>query len=286
MRSTLKITSAMKLVASSKLHKAQKAIEALRPYEDALERILAAASASPESSLAGAQDDGTAVRTEKASPSIVLAFASNSSMCGAFNATAAAKALEIGFGSDHEVEYWSFGKKMSDALRKAGRTPARDYSNVVAHPSFEAVAEIATELRGMYGAGEISGVTLVYNRFVSVGRHDVVAEDFFSSVNPSPAVLGGHPVVLSGSEGSAAEDYIIEPSARELLDAMVPQVLNTKLYAALLDSAASEHAARMIAMQAATDNAQDLLAELSLEYNKGRQQKITAEILDLAGATE
>ena len=266
-RSTLKITSAMKLVASSKLRKAQRTIEALRPYERTLARIL--------SSLPGdlsTPASPSLEMTEKVLPTVVLAFSSNTSMCGAFNANAARLALDTVSGIGGPVEVWSFGRKMSDAFRKTGRPAARDYSDLVAHPSSETVADISRELRDMYERGEIGSVLLVYNHFVSTGRQVATKETFL------PFDAGEY---TSESPYYAEDLYIFEPSAAELRQAMIPQVLDLKLYAALLDSAAAEHAARMVAMQAATDNAQDLLAQLTLEYNKGRQQKITSEILDL-----
>ena len=144
--------------------------------------------------------------------------------------------------------------------------------DVVAHPGFEAVAAASSELRKLYSEGEVSSVVLVYNHFVSTGRQQVVVEPFLPFEAPQTEV-----------KEDPEEHFILEPSREELLRSLIPQVLDLKLYAALLDSSAAEHAARMIAMQAATDNGEGLLSELTLEYNKGRQQKITSEILDLAG---
>ena len=368
-RSTLKITSAMKLVASSKLRKAQRTIEALRPYEEALSQILAAVSSgsasaspaadgsengefapkfskngrnwsengefAPDSGVGPAglrSSEGATQGVSGGTPpvpwgcrgmvgevvhrTVVLAFASNSSMCGAFNANVIKKTLEVVRGCGGPVECWAFGRKMAEALRKEGIPAARDYTSLVAHPSFDAVAAVAAELRELYAAGEISGAVLVYNHFVSTGRQEVVVESYLSSgcsfaspemtpvdfapselIPPTPNGAGpsrshghGRPWSPESFPDSASlqpendELYILEPSRAELLESLMPQVLDMKLYAALLDSAASEHAARMIAMQTATDNAEELLGELTLEYNKGRQQKITSEILDLVSA--
>ncbi len=278
-RSTLKITSAMKLVASSKLRKAQRSIEALRPYERALEEILSAVQGcehvlqEPFSQVFQAPD-GTPRRD---STIVLLAFSSNSSMCGAFNANAIKKAFEVASELESrgvEVEVWSFGKKMTDAFRKRGTPAARDYSTLVAHPDYKLSAEAASELRARYDSGEIAGATLVYNHFVSAGRQQVVTEQYLSASDLP---------LQDAAEVQA--DYILEPSRPALLEALAPQVGDLKLYSALLDSVAAEHAARMVAMQAATDNGEQLLAELTLEYNKGRQQKITSEILDLVGGS-
>ena len=307
-RSTLKITSAMKLVASSKLRKAQRSIEALRPYERALEEILCAVQGcgyvlqepnklgerapeahthSPEAAVSEAgspcpPDPFTPIfwgteDTENRRTIVLLAFSSNSSMCGAFNANVIKKAFEVASELESrgvEVEVWSFGKKMTDAFRKRGTPAARDYSSLVAHPDYKLSAEAASELRARYDSGEIAGATLVYNHFVSAGRQQVVTEQYLSA-SELP--------LQDAAEVQA--DYILEPSRPALLEALAPQVGDLKLYSALLDSVAAEHAARMVAMQAATDNGEQLLAELTLEYNKGRQQKITSEILDLVGGS-
>ncbi|MBP5559516.1 MAG: F0F1 ATP synthase subunit gamma [Bacteroidales bacterium] len=334
-RSTLKITSAMKLVASSKLLRAQRTIEALRPYEEALGRILSAVQG--DSSLAlrmtGPQGDSSlalrmttdstpsllkeqstpslSFRPERsgaeespgmtssrvdspAAPRILLAFASNASMCGAFNANAIKAALSEARALQAPLQAWVFGRKMAQALSKAGIPVARDFSQLVGKPDFDAVAAISAELRDLYASGGISGSTLVYNHFVSTGRQQVTVEPFLeqrkmqSSDNKEDTQNrpGGQARTildksLKDSDLHSTADYIFEPSQAELLASLRPQVLDLKLYAALLDSIASEHAARMIAMQTATDNAESLLSELTLEYNKGRQQKITAEILDL-----
>lgn len=289
-RSTLKITSAMKLVASSKLRKAQRTIEALRPYEEALETILAAASGSgkgvPQQPVKLGKRAAAAHPfwnlPEAAEPLVVLAFSSNSSMCGAFNTNAIKKVQELqqeAAASGQTLEFWAFGKKMYEFLRKNGAPSSRDFTPLVAHPEFAPVAGAAEELRTLYESGRIGGALLVYNHFVSTGRQQVVVEPYLGFDDPG----------LQDEEEQilAEEHYIIEPSRAELLERLAPQVMDLKLYAALLDSAAAEHAARMVAMQAATDNGESLLSELTLEYNKGRQQKITSEILDLvAGAAQ
>lgn len=229
-----------------------------------------------------------------AAPRILLAFASNASMCGAFNANAIKAALAEARALQAPLQAWVFGRKMAQALSKAGIPVARDFSQLVGKPDFDAVAAISAELRDLYASGGISGATLVYNHFVSTGRQQVTVEPFLEQrkmqssdnkedtqnrpVGQARTILGKS---LKDSDLHSTADYIFEPSQAELLASLRPQVLDLKLYAALLDSIASEHAARMIAMQTATDNAESLLSELTLEYNKGRQQKITAEILDL-----
>ena len=264
MRSTLKITSAMKLVASSKLLKAQRAIDALRPYEQALSRIVSSLPAG-----------GTAEsEAREGLPTVLLAFSGNTSMCGAFNSNVIKLTLRTLRSCEGPVQVWAFGRKMADALRKNGTPAVRDFSSLAGSPSSAEAAGISAELRSLYGEGRIGRVLLVYNHFVSTGRQEPRVEAFL----PYSA-----PVCEGGSAPADDLYYIYEPSAEALARSLVPQVLDLRLYAALLDSAAAEHAARMVAMQAATDNGEELLSELTLEYNKGRQQKITSEILDLIG---
>ena len=291
-RSTLKITSAMKLVASSKLRRAQRSIEALRPYEQTLTEILEAASGFTTPDFSHLRGHGRPLSSEEypasvtpAAPIIILAVSSNSSMCGAFNANVLKKALELGVSYGKHAEFWAFGRKMAEGLRKSGFAPVRDYSAMMGRPEFAPAAEIAAELRESLASGTIGGAILVYNHFVSTGRQEVVVEQYLSAA-ASEVGSEGPKSFGTLSDAAAEEDagdelFILEPSRGELLASLMPQVLDLRLYAALLDSSAAEHAARMVAMQAASDNAESLLGDLTLEYNKGRQQKITSEILDL-----
>ena len=283
-RSTLKITSAMKLVSSAKLRKAQRAIEGMRPYERTLAEILSAVGptavpTTPARTAPSPRDgaEGLGDMPPYNAPTAVVAIASNSSLCGGFNANVARKALETIRSCEGEVEVFPLGRKITEALRRAGYTCPNDYNELVGHPSYEKTAALARSLSERYQAGEFGRVVLVYNHFVSTSSQLPVAETYLP-FDASSSLTG------SGMTGeSSAGDYILEPDAESLVAQLLPQVMMLKFYAAILDSVAAEHAARTIAMQTATDNAEDLLGELTLEYNKGRQQKITAEILDLLG---
>ena len=280
-RSTLKITSAMKLVASAKLRKAQRAIEALRPYERLMASILAALPAPAQDSAVQEAEaaDGFFPMDPATTPgrTAIVAIASNSSLCGGFNANVIRKALQVAGECDGEVEVHSLGRKMAEAMKRAGYPSPDDYADLVAHTTYEKTTALARSLAGRFEKGELKGVTLVYTHFVTSSHLEVVAEQYVPFL---PEGSG------AGAETSGAvDDYIIEPSPEEVAGQMLPQLMMLKFYAAVLDSEASEHAARTIAMQTASDNAEDLLGELTLEYNKGRQQKITAEILDLVGGS-
>ena len=254
----------MKMVASSKLRKAQGAITGMLPYQKSLEGMLAdlmtGASADPRYFAPVPQDKPLKVA--------VVCFSSNSSLCGAFNSNVARKANQL--LKDHQaagdtVTVFAVGKKIADTLSKAGYPSVADYNGMAAKPSYDAAADLAKNLDGKFDK-----VELVYNHFKSTASQVTVQETFL-------------PMEMPQSAASADIDYIIEPSREEQIAALLPKVLRLKVYTVLLDSIAAEHAARTVAMQVATDNADQLLGELNLEYNKGRQQKITNEILDLVG---
>ena len=288
-KSTLKITSAMKLVASAKLRKAQLAITNMLPYQRQLQRIL---SSLQTSDCGGAEDpsgDTSVPRPYSAAASVaIVAFSSNSSLCGAFNSNVIKKTLSIideyrsaGF-SDDDIVVYSVGRKMADAMRKAGFPSPADYSNMAETPGYEAAAALAQELIEGHYSGRFARVELVYNHFKSTSSQPTVRETYLidaAQANASP-VPDSVPSMPSESDG-----IIIEPSRAAVLGVLIPKVQRLKIYTVLLDSNAAEHAARTVAMQTATDNGNDLLEALTLEYNKGRQQKITSEILDIVGGS-
>ena len=278
-RGTLKITSAMKLVSSAKLRKAQKATEAMRPYEAKLQEMLAAVglTASDERvapPVAEKKADAPSGATPSASafpPAAIIAIASNSSLCGGFNANAVAKVRSVRQKGD---VIYSIGRKMADAMRRDGFPSPEDFSALSENPAYAPAAALVEKLQHDVAEGRLSRVLLVYNHFVSTARQTPVVEDLLASAGPTADANLTH---------ADAADAIFEPSRKDLRESLEPKLLKLKLYAALLDSAAAEHAARTVAMQTATDNGEKLLQELTLQYNKGRQQKITSEILDLAG---
>ena len=288
-KSTLKITSAMKLVSSAKLRKAQKAIEAMRPYEETLRHMLEiVASSEPIPASPGANDSLFAPNDPHFAPggAAIVAIASNSSLCGGFNANVMAKVRSVRRTGD--VVY-SVGRKMAEAMRKDGFPSPQDFTQLSEHPAYGPVAALVDRLAEDMAAGRFSQVLLVYTHFVSTAKQVPVVEVLMSAEGKdslSSASLRD-PVRANATEResfpSADENVLIEPGRKELLEILEPKVVKLKLYAALLDSAAAEHAARTVAMQTATDNGENLLQELTLQYNKGRQQKITSEILDLAG---
>lgn len=273
--STRKITSAMKMVASSKLHRAQQAIESMRPYERQLTRIMSTFVGSME----GEVDTAYAAQRDVKCVVIVL-FTSNSSLCGGYNANAVkafVKKVEEYRSRNIEVcRVYAMGKKAAEAVGKLKNFDLVDKSALLDHPSYQEAAKVASELMDLYVKGDIDEVDLIYHHFKSAGTQILTTETFL------PIDLHAD----STEEGATNNlNFIVEPSMGDIVNQLIPKSLHLRLYTALLDSLASEHAARVIAMQVATDNADDLLRELTLTYNKTRQQAITNELLDIAGGS-
>ena len=297
-KSTLKITSAMKLVASAKLRKAQQTIEGMRPYERKLQDILSRVmeQCGPTASLSGVyarkevQTDAEEMDAAPKQKIALVAFASNSSLCGAFNANVVRLALDtLRSYENADVTVYSVGRKMAESMKKIGKPSPEDFQKLADKPAYAPAAELAESLMEAFREGRLDRVDLVYNHFVSSGKQVPVRETLLPMGEiPSPAapVRNDKESVIPSEAKESDVDYILEPSASELLEDLLPKSLRLKFYTALLDSNASEHAARTVAMQTATDNGEDLLQELTLQYNKGRQQKITSEILDLAGGSQ
>lgn len=282
-RSTLKITSSMKMVASAKLHRAQSAVENMRPYEAELAEILRELQASAPGAASSLAVRPARVAEEESDVAekpvvAIIAFSSNSSLCGGFNSNVikAVRAKVEALAADgKDVVVYSVGRKMSEAMNRLGYQSPSDLNELVAHVSYDPAADLAQSMMDAFVEGKYETVYLVYNHFVSTSSQVPVCEQFL----PMEA-----PAEVTSADAEACE-YILEPSAAELLETLIPKVMKLKLYTAVLDSAAAEHAARTVAMQTASDNAENILGELTLEYNKSRQQKITSEILDLVGGS-
>jgi len=294
--STLKITSAMKMVASAKLHKAQQAIGNMLPYEQYLHHILVdlmatagiSADAVPE---AGEKHSLTAAREVK--NVAIVAFSSNSSLCGAFNSNVIKATLSMAneyVAAGKGVTVYSVGRKMAEAMKKAGFTGPSDFTKMADSPSYDVASTLAQELLDKFQDGTFDKVELVFNHFKSTASQPTMCQTYLplSLADAATSMKAGKATkatVAPLPQPRNPEDLIIEPSPEELVATLLPKVVRLRIYTTLLDSNAAEHAARTVAMQTATDNGNDLLSELTLEYNKGRQQKITSEILDIVGGS-
>ena len=289
-KGTLKITSAMKLVASSKLRKAQTAIGNLLPYELKLRGLMLSLTSSSRLSDLPLLEDAERSDSALKAPVAVAAVASNSSLCGAFNSNVIREALhrlQALKAEGREVVLFCVGRKMADAMRRNGfEVTTGDWSDLVARADYEECCTFADTLIQGYLEGRYSRVELIYNHFVSTSRQEVRCETYLPlSISSLEASGASAESESCDSVSAVAVDPILEPSPSELFAALLPRALKLNIYTVMLDSQAAEHAARTVAMQMATDNGQKMLSDLTLEYNKARQSKITSEILDIVGGS-
>ena len=275
-KSTLQITAAMKMVAAAKLHRAQQAIAGMLPYQEKLHEILQDLLA--DRSVRAALD--TPLLQDNGCPRVaVVAFSSNSSLCGGFNATAVKSllselaALEDAGLQREQIDLYPVGRKVAEAARKTGFPIRRDASSQLDKPAYEPAAELARELTESFEKGEVGRIVLLYNHYKSNAAQPPTREVYLPLELPAALKSRGD------------DDLIVEPDRKEVVEALLPKVLLLKIYTVLMDSFAAEQAARTVAMQLASDNADELLDQLTLEYNKRRQQAITSELLDIVGGS-
>ena len=306
--STRKITSAMKMVASSKLHHAQVAIQNMLPYETMLEHIL-------KTFLAAEAESQTVFDVERPVKRVALVvYSSNSSLCGGFNANiiklmqqVVAEYREQGVAG---IEVYPLGRKVHEKAQKLGYDVQGEFSALVDKPNVRECIELAMELGRKFVHGEIDKVELIYHHFKSAGSQVLTRKTFLpidieeelerdherdltsiAATKESQEYLkkNRRKKVKVNDEGQEVlplnDNFLVEPDMDTVLSQLIPKLGHLMLYTALLDSVASEHAARMVAMQTATDNADELLRQLNLQYNKSRQQAITNELLDIVGGS-
>ena len=268
-KSTQKITSAMKMVSSAKLRKAEKTIENFYPYENQLNKLL--------TNFLSVEDEIISPLTvnREIKRVAIIAFSSNSSLCGSFNSNVYKRLNQVVSKfktiDNENILIYPVGKKVSQACVKMGYEPQGNFEDMANKPTYEKAIQLADEIMRLYNEKSIDRVEIIYHHFQNKSSQVLTSETYL------PIQLKPH------NKGDQRLDYIVEPSRQVIMKELIPKVLRLKLYTALLDSNASEHAARTIAMQIATDNATDLLQELSLLYNKSRQQAITNELLDIMG---
>jgi F-type H+-transporting ATPase subunit gamma len=305
-QSTRKITSAMKMVASSKLHHAQVAIQNMLPYETMLEHIL-------KSFLAAEAEAQTIYDQERPVKRVALViFSSNSSLCGGFNSNIiklmqhAVDGLGQEIGREN-IDVYPIGRKVAEKAQKLGYNIMGNYADMIDHPNVHQCIEMAMDLGRRFADGEIDKVELIYHHFKSAGSQILTSKTFLPIDLESELERDHERDLTTNVVTKKAQDYLkknrrqreheenevkplndnflVEPDMNTVLSQLMPKLAHLMLYTALLDSVASEHAARMVAMQTATDNADELLRQLNLQYNKSRQQAITSELLDIVGGS-
>ena len=269
-RSTQKITSAMKMVSSVKLMKAEKVVNSFLPYEQALLQILN----NYLSSQVFSNSPFREIREVRRAGLVV--FASNSSLCGSYNSNVI-KAMEEfishqGIGKQ-DILIYPVGKKIADHCKQKNLKIAGEFEDIAALPTFENTKPIADNLINSFLNNEIDRINIIYQHYVNKSTQTLKVDTFLPIDITYPTTK------------DIRNDYIVEPSTEEVENLLIPMVLQYHLYAAAIEANASEHAARTIAMQIATENAENILQELSLQYNKLRQESITNQILDLIGGS-
>lgn len=268
--STQKITSSMKLVSAAKLRRAQTAIQHLRPYSQKLNEIL--------NNLAGSNTGVEQLPLfERREPEkvVVVAITSNKGLCGAFNSNIIKTVNHLiseKYAEQHRAGHLQLiciGKKGNDQL---GKLYPVAFSNekLLDNPDFTELSAIADDLVMKFIHHEVDKVDVVYNQFLNAATQRVTVEEYLPVLPPE-----------SDEMQKVTSDYIIEPSADQLLQELIPKILRTQLYKTLSDSIASEHGARMTSMTKATDNASEMLHELRLKYNNARQSSITNELIEI-----
>lgn len=281
-KNTRQITKAMKMVAAAKLRKAQDAIIAARPYANTLEEIIRELAARSE----GLAHSLLVARPAKRVELVVLT--SDRGLAGGFNSNIIRRANRFLFenASTYErIQLSTIGRKGYDFFKKQpGVNLRKDFAGLYAKVSYRTAADMASQLSAAYLNGEVDAVFLVYNEFVSAISQKVTLTQLVPLQALTP--LDQAKDAAAARAVTAKVDFKYEPDRQEVLNRLVPQALAIKFYRALLESVASEHGARMSAMENATNNASDMIGRLTLLYNRTRQAVITKELMEIVSGAE
>jgi F-type H+-transporting ATPase subunit gamma len=274
--STKQITAAMKMVSAAKLRRAQDAIIRMRPYAEKLQQILSNVSASLDS------NEGKFSQQREVKKVLLVAIVSNRGLAGAFNTQVfrlVRKAVDDAKAHGLEVSVLPIGKKALDTYRRTGlmdqALPA-DLAKLYDGLNFDKTAPVAELLMEKFADGSFDRIVLFYNKFKNAAVQ-ITTEEQYLPIPPAAEKVKGE---------ATKGEHIMEPDRATIVEQIIPKSLKIQLYKALLDSNAAEHGARMTAMHKATDNADSLIKELKLSYNKARQAAITGEILEIVGGAE
>ncbi len=272
-KTTKQMTNAMKMVAAAKLRKAQQAILQVRPYANKIHDILETVVAATNGDV-----DNRLFETRKLKKILLIVITSNRGLCGAFNANVEKKAIETienyekeGISAEN-IDIYCFGKRGAESLKRRNYNVIEKDYDVFDNLTYENISIKSTELANKYANGEYDRIEVIYNSFKNAATQILTKEQFLPVAMPEDLKVKG--------------DFIFEPTLAGIIETLVPQALTMQLFKALLDSFAAEHGARMTAMHKATDNATDLIHELTLSYNKARQAAITKEILEIVSGAE
>lgn len=275
-KTTRQVTSAMKMVSAAKLKKAQDAILQIRPYAEKLSTLLSSLGSSLE-------NDSDSVYTVQRNPDkvLIVLISSNRGLCGGFNSNIARMAIshaKTNYKTQMKagnVDFLEIGKHGGKILRSYHIQVAEEKNHIFDALTFDTVSEVASSVMASFVSGKYDRIDLVYNKFINAAAQEQVCEQFLP-VKPAE----------QKQLKQMNLDYIFEPSLELIIQELIPRSLKIQFYKALLDSHAAEHGARMTAMHKATDNASDLIEELTLTFNKARQAAITNAILEVTNGAE
>jgi F-type H+-transporting ATPase subunit gamma len=275
-KTTRQVTSAMKMVSAAKLKKAQDAILQIRPYAEKLSEVLSSLSANLEM-------EERSVYTQNRVPEkvLIIAISSNRGLCGAFNSNIAKKAIDLARKKydkqlkNGKVDFWAIGKQGEKMLRSYRMPVAGSTNELFDNLTFNTANIFVSGVMEEFIRGNYDRVELVYNKFINAASQEQVAEQFL-------------PIVAQKKDRKKVVNlnYLFEPSIESIVEDLIPRSLKIQFYKAMLDSNAAEHGARMTSMHKATDNATELIRELTLTFNKARQAAITNEILEVTNGAE
>lgn len=275
-KTTRQVTSAMKMVSAAKLKKAQDAILQIRPYAEKLSELLSSLSTNLENA------DNSVYTVQRAPERVLLVLiSSNRGLCGGFNSYISKRAIMLAKTTyskqlkSGNLDFLVIGKQGGKILRSYQMPSSADVNHLFDELTFEQVSRVAQMVMDSFVSGKYDRVELVYNKFINAAVQEQVNEQFLP--------------VLPNTEDLKKRmnlDYIFEPSLENIVEELIPRSLKIQFYKALLDSHAAEHGARMTAMHKATDNATDLINELTLNFNKARQAAITNAILEVTNGAE
>ncbi len=274
-KKTKQITKAMNMVASAKLRSAQQRIERFRPYADKFYDMLGDLAQGADSSIHPLLESRAVIKT-----SLIVLVTSDRGLCGAFNTSLVSAALKLAKAKTAEgktVKFICVGKKGRDSVRKSGFELVTAYPDVMGSFDYTLAAKLGMEVINGYIQADFDEVIQIFGKFVSVPRQETTTLTLLPMSTAESKVAKAE---------TTKQEYLYEPSVEGLLAQLLPRFVNVQLYRGLLDTSASEHAARMRSMDNATRNCDDMVGTLTLVYNKARQATITRELMDIVGGTE
>jgi F-type H+-transporting ATPase subunit gamma len=274
-KSTQQITKAMKAISASRLRRAQDAMMGARPFASQMERVLGGLASQVDTSAHPLLTRRAPDAPDR--PTLIIVVSADKGLCGGFNSNIVKQAGEvITNASGAGVSLGLVGKKGREFFARRGFDVRFELVDIFANLKYAHAQAIAREAVTAFIEGEVGSVHVVYNEFKNVLQQQVVVNQ----------VLPIKPLVIGDADGERLPDYLYEPDPAQIFDSLIPRHVEVQFYRALLESAAAEHAARLTAMEAATKNATEMIADLTLYMNKVRQAKITGEIIEIVSGAE